>query len=92
MSKFNVYHYLTFSIRTDDVEAENPMDAVMKSMGAAWDTAHSTDSRLPNGINFSEEQTGALVDTVGDEEYLNSVSFDQKEIYNAEPCNERIGD
>lgn len=78
--KFNVFHYVTFTIKKSDIEAETAMDAVQQSIDAAWETAHSIGSEWGD-VDFAEESTGALVDVVGDEEYTQSITFSQEEIY-----------
>lgn len=83
MKKYNVFHYVTFHIKKENVEANGPFDAVLKSMDAAWETAQSIGSEWGD-VGFAEEQTFALVDEVGDDQFLNSVTYTQEEIYSQE--------
>jgi hypothetical protein len=73
-----------------DVEADSQEEAMAKGLDHAWTRAHD----LANGryFEFAEECTGALVDEQGDEEYINSEHFDQKEVYDAESCDEQNQD
>jgi hypothetical protein len=74
--RFNVIHYLTFHTMVRDIEADSPEDAIRKSSDGAWERGHTA----LNEFDFSEEQTAALVDVVGDEDYINSCYFSREMI------------
>lgn len=85
MSKFDVYYYMTFHIRIDDIEAFTPLEAAGKGLNKAFEAGHNIGGNWGD-FEFAEECTGALVDLQGDEDYEHSVNFTQEEIYNAKPC------
>jgi len=81
--KYNIFYYLSFHTRVDGIEANSRKEAVAKGMDEAWNRAQAHNGEF----EFAEECTGALVDEQGDENYINSEHFDQKEVYDAESCN-----
>ena len=80
--KYNVYYYMTFHTRIDGIEADSRKEAVAKGIDDAFQNAYEN-----RNLDFAEECTGALVDERGDEDFINSEHFDQKEVYDAESCN-----
>ena len=82
MKKYNVFHYLVFHTKVTNVEAESMEEAIAKSQDEVWEEAHAA-SRF-SGFEFSEMQSGALVDLVGDEDFLHSKYFNETEVLDAE--------
>ena len=83
--KHNVFYYMTFHIKIDDIEADSSLQAAANGLDKAFKAGHNIGSNWDD-FEFSEECTGVLVDQQGDTEYTNSIHFDQKELYDAEPC------
>jgi len=82
---YNVFYYMTFHTKIENIEADSMEEAVKKGLDEAWVAAH--DSTYYE-FEFAEECTGALVDLQGDDNYLQSTAFSQKEIYDAESRDE----
>jgi hypothetical protein len=79
--KHNVFYYMTFHIRIDDIEADTQKEAVAAGIDQAFEAGHNIGSNWGD-FEFAEECTGALVDEQGDTQYENSTHFSQREIYN----------
>jgi hypothetical protein len=82
VKSYNVFHYLVFHTKVTNVEAESMEEAIAKSQDEVWEEAHAV-ARF-SGFEFAECQHGALVDIVGDENFLHSKYFNETEVLNAE--------
>ncbi len=72
MPRYNVHLYREMRLFFENVEADNPEEALKKVMDTPADQAECHDCE---GENLS-----ALVDVVGDPDYKNSVDFSRKQL------------
>lgn len=62
--KYNVHRYEVYRARVDNVEADNPVEAIKNAEGVA-----------PEEFEFAEDYTGFVVDEADDEEYENTTCY-----------------
>lgn len=81
--KYDVHHYMVVRVKVQNVEAPDQLTAIARSEDDAYEFARSSlegrGTHWDRGVinyEFAEESVGALVDEVGDEEYINSVFYD----------------
>lgn len=75
--KYDVHHYLLVRVKCEGVAAPDQISAIKQTEDAIgeWASKHLVGRIEQRDFEYAEETIAYLVDEVGDEEYLNTMSY-----------------